>query len=135
MAECLTTLDPCTCNICLSLVASSSDRFNIEGKGKFDILSELRSLSIPLRTKVICRKCFRKCKKRCQLLEEISQIEDSLTCKLTKPHLGKRRSQETIDQNAPSSPKRMREVVFSTSSPVSNPRQSRKQLEWPLSPV
>ena len=83
-----------------------------------DILSELKLLSIERRTKHICRGCFKKLKRRKQLVQEIRSIEDFLTANTTST--GKRPSESSNVPDVTTTPKKVRglENAPATSTPV-----------------
>lgn len=123
------------CNLCFKTIPNTYDKFLISGKAKFNISTELKSLSIERKSEHICRTCFTKLKKRRQLLKEIQDIEDLFKTNgnglTTESTSSKRQSEYNTNVGTP--PKRAREnspslpEVF-TSTPSSKARQPRCPL-------
>ena len=71
---------PHTCNLCFRNIGNDYERFLVEGRGKFDIPSELKSIefNVTRTSRYICRGCIQKLKKRRGLLTQLGNINSSL---------------------------------------------------------
>ena len=71
---------PHTCNLCFRNIGNDYERFLVEGRGKFDIPSELKSIefNVTRASRYICRGCIQKLKKRRGLLTQLGNINSSL---------------------------------------------------------
>lgn len=125
-----------SCNLCLRAIQNTHDRFLISGKGKFNISFELKSLSIERNSDYICRACFRKLKKRRQLLEELQNIEDLFKLTGNQPTAQQSpRKRQSNEVNVGTPPKRPRENPPSRSEVFTSTPVKSRQLQCPLSPV
>ena len=71
------------CTLCFEVINKSSDKYRVEGKGQFVVLTELKCLpfAVTIETPCVCRECYQKLKKRRSLLSQIDNIEKALKCK------------------------------------------------------
>ena len=128
------------CNLCLKEVKDEHKRYLVDGRGQFNVLSELKSLdfNVANTSRYICRVCLNKLKKRRGLTTQLLNLEGELKRihhehssnihQLKRPGgtdvstLNAKKQRESTAENQP----------LPTSSPV---RQNTLPLQWPFSPV
>ena len=70
------------CNLCCRVIEKRNERVLLsKGWKQFDVLSEIESLEISLRStenKYVCRNCVAKLKKRRSLVEQTEKLEAEL---------------------------------------------------------
>ena len=90
-----------SCILCARDIVKSNERYLVEGKGKFDVIKELKSLPFLCERdgEYICKTCLQALKKRRGYLENIRKIEQDL--KESKASVPKRRSSEEAIHSTP----------------------------------
>ena len=68
------------CNLCLKEVKDEHKRYLVNGRGQFNVLSELKSLdfNVANTSRYICRVCLDKLKKRGGLITQVLNLEVEL---------------------------------------------------------
>ena len=132
------------CNLCFKEVKDKHKRYLVDGRGQFNVLSELKSLDFNAAntSRYICRVCLDKLKKRRGLITQLLNVEDELKCvhnenssnihQLKRPRgndvptetLNAKKQRESTAENNDQPPP--------TSSPV---RQNVLLLQWPILPM
>lgn len=81
-----------TCNLCFRTIDKDYERFLVEGRGKFNVYSELKSLEFNVKrtSRFICRGCIQKLKKRRGLLNQL-EIINSCIKNLHRVNVGENR--------------------------------------------
>ena len=68
-----------SCRLCLFDIAQNVNKYRLEGRGKFVVLDEIKSLpfDVHFRSSFVCRECYLKLKRRRSLLSQLSELEKS----------------------------------------------------------
>ena len=130
-----------SCNLCLKEVKDEHKRYLVDGKGQFNVLSELKSLdfNVANSSPYICRMCVDKLKKRRGLITQLLNLEGELKLlhqvHSSNIHQLKRPGSNDVSTET-SNAKKRRESTAENQPPTSSPvRQSALPLHWPISPV
>jgi hypothetical protein len=128
------------CNLCFRKIEKDYERFLVEGRGKFDVLSELKSLefNVTRRSRFICRGCLQKLKKRRGLLTQLSDINSCLNSlhnanKDSHPQLKRSASaSDILDDNVA---KKICDNLLTLPPCISLPIHRTATAQWPVIPV
>ena len=77
-----------SCVLCFREIINEEERYLVQGRGKFDVFQELKSLSFDVKStsRFMCKECLNKCKKRRNLITQLADVVSFLE----KAHTGYR---------------------------------------------